>query len=423
MGRNKISIQKIKDERIRNITYYKRKKGLIKKAMELTLLCDVEVFVSIYPKQISHNQLLVFCSSNNMDFFVDKYIKNPLIKKEVYGLKDVIKYLYNIFIIQYAGLFANNILNEEQAKQIEENSKKDINLSLNESDKIYNLNNPKDWSGLNNNKIINDISNTHNFINDIKLFNELSEPKFSTKEIKPDCKNILNNNSINIFNSFNNLIENKNATNINNSNLFNINKVSTEKDIKKENLKNSQNINPNLNSLEKQKNEFMNKNEKVTINNKQLNNNISPNNNKINAINNLLTPNNNLLINPNPNLLITPNNNLLLNPNNNCLINPNNNLLVCPNNNLLISPNNYYVNSYYHSMNRLIFNGMNDIPIFNSFENNLLYFPQNNLEKHSILFQQKNDNGMNIKENPKTPKEDKNEFIGKKKALEQAFFK
>ena len=59
----------------------------------------MEVFVSIYPKQISHNQLLVFCSSNNMDFFVDKYIKNPLIKKEVYGLKDVIKYLYNIFII------------------------------------------------------------------------------------------------------------------------------------------------------------------------------------------------------------------------------------------------------------------------------------------------------------------------------------
>lgn len=167
----------------------------------------------------------------------------------------------------------------------------------------------------------------------------------------------------------------------------------------------------------------MNKNEKVTINNKQLNNNTSPNNNKINAKNNLITPNNNLLINPNHNLLITPNNNLLINPNNNFLINPNNNLLVCPNNNLLISPNNYYINSYYQSMNRLIFNGMNHIPIFNSFENNLLYFPQNNLEKHSILFQQKNDIGMNtIKENPKTPKEDKNEFIGKKKSLEQAFF-
>ena len=95
MGRNKISIQKIKDERIRNITYYKRKKGLLKKAMELSLLCDVDILVGIYPKQISHNQLLIYCSTNNVDFFVDKYIKNPLIKKETYGLKDVNKINFN----------------------------------------------------------------------------------------------------------------------------------------------------------------------------------------------------------------------------------------------------------------------------------------------------------------------------------------
>ena len=88
MGRNKISIQKIKDERIRNITYYKRKKGLIKKAMEL--LCDIDIFVGIYPKQISQNHLLIF-STKNINIFVDKYIKNPLIKKEIYGLKDVSK--------------------------------------------------------------------------------------------------------------------------------------------------------------------------------------------------------------------------------------------------------------------------------------------------------------------------------------------
>ena len=35
MGRNKILIQKIKDERIRNITYYKRKKGSHKQKREL----------------------------------------------------------------------------------------------------------------------------------------------------------------------------------------------------------------------------------------------------------------------------------------------------------------------------------------------------------------------------------------------------
>ena len=95
MGRNKIPIQKIQDEKIRNITYYKRKKGLLKKAMELCLLCDVDIFFGIYPKHISKNQLLIFCSTNNVNLFVDNLIKNPLIKKEVYGLKDV---SYIIFI-------------------------------------------------------------------------------------------------------------------------------------------------------------------------------------------------------------------------------------------------------------------------------------------------------------------------------------
>ena len=126
MGRNKISIQKIKDERIRNITYYKRKKGLIKKAMELSLLCEADILVCIYPKLITYNQLLIFSTTNTADNFIEKYIKNPLIKKEIYGLKD------------YGALFTNNILNEEQEKQIKDNensNKADINIG-----KIINTN-------------------------------------------------------------------------------------------------------------------------------------------------------------------------------------------------------------------------------------------------------------------------------------------
>ena len=54
MGRNKIKIQFIKEDRIRNvknfiseqITFNKRKNGLLKKACELSVLCDVKIVLS-----------------------------------------------------------------------------------------------------------------------------------------------------------------------------------------------------------------------------------------------------------------------------------------------------------------------------------------------------------------------------------------
>ena len=51
MGRKKISIKTIRDTRIQRLTLYKRKNGLIKKAIELSILCDVDVLLVIADKK------------------------------------------------------------------------------------------------------------------------------------------------------------------------------------------------------------------------------------------------------------------------------------------------------------------------------------------------------------------------------------
>lgn len=64
MGRNKISIEEIKDERKRQTTFKKRKDGLLKKAMELSVLCDVEIAVVMFKKTSNQDRLYEYSSGN-----------------------------------------------------------------------------------------------------------------------------------------------------------------------------------------------------------------------------------------------------------------------------------------------------------------------------------------------------------------------
>ena len=47
MGKRKIQIQQLSNEKTRQLTLAKRKKGLIKKALELAILCNADVFIEV----------------------------------------------------------------------------------------------------------------------------------------------------------------------------------------------------------------------------------------------------------------------------------------------------------------------------------------------------------------------------------------
>lgn len=68
MGRKKIQISRIEDERVRKVTFTKRKAGLMKKAMELSMLCDCEVGLIIFTPQ--PDQKLYKYGSKDMDSVV-----------------------------------------------------------------------------------------------------------------------------------------------------------------------------------------------------------------------------------------------------------------------------------------------------------------------------------------------------------------
>ncbi|KAK4770492.1 hypothetical protein SAY87_031024 [Trapa incisa] len=74
MGRGKIAIEKIDDSTRRQVTFSKRRNGLLKKAKELAILCDAEVGVMIFS---STGKLSDFASSN-MNTIMERYNKDKV---------------------------------------------------------------------------------------------------------------------------------------------------------------------------------------------------------------------------------------------------------------------------------------------------------------------------------------------------------
>ena len=66
MGRKKVVLKRIEDKSSRQVTFSKRRSGLIKKARELSVLCDVEIALCVFS---SRGKLYEFSSGNRQEFF------------------------------------------------------------------------------------------------------------------------------------------------------------------------------------------------------------------------------------------------------------------------------------------------------------------------------------------------------------------
>ena len=59
--------KEIPDKNLRSIVYNKRKRGIIKKGVELSMLCSQDIFMAIYNKE--NNKLVIY--QNNQNFTVN----------------------------------------------------------------------------------------------------------------------------------------------------------------------------------------------------------------------------------------------------------------------------------------------------------------------------------------------------------------
>ncbi|XP_043712013.1 agamous-like MADS-box protein MADS9 [Telopea speciosissima] len=95
MGRGKIEIKRIENPTNRQVTYSKRKNGILKKAMELTVLCEAKVSLILFS---SSGKLSEYCSpSTTLPEVLSKYqtstgkrlwdAKHELLSKELERIK------------------------------------------------------------------------------------------------------------------------------------------------------------------------------------------------------------------------------------------------------------------------------------------------------------------------------------------------
>ncbi|TVU40284.1 hypothetical protein EJB05_13740 [Eragrostis curvula] len=70
MGRGKVQLKRIENKINRQVTFSKRRNGLLKKAHEISILCDAEVAVIVFSPK---GKLYEYATDNHMDKILERY--------------------------------------------------------------------------------------------------------------------------------------------------------------------------------------------------------------------------------------------------------------------------------------------------------------------------------------------------------------
>ncbi|CAA3012301.1 agamous-like MADS-box AGL12 [Olea europaea subsp. europaea] len=109
MARGKIQIKRIENPVHRQVTFCKRRAGLLKKAKELSVLCDAEIGVFIFS---SHGKLYELATKGSMQGLIERYMKCSLSgvqtqqprDKQIMDLKEEINTLKHEIDVLQTGL-------------------------------------------------------------------------------------------------------------------------------------------------------------------------------------------------------------------------------------------------------------------------------------------------------------------------------